>query len=119
MKDKKEVAISFSVIKGINMQQAIGQACWDRVKDKEGSRVTVYYKVREGGIMRSIGGKNVSLVKRLTKEAIEKRMPYVEMANYNSVEDEVVDQLPDKLWDTWEAADSQIRMIINDTIMED
>jgi len=70
--------------------------------------------------MRSIGAKNRNLVKRLTKEEIEK----IECANwyldtnYGLVEETVIEKLPIELWDTWEMADTEIRNIINDTIME-
>jgi len=70
--------------------------------------------------MRSIGTKNINLVKRLTKEAIErKKSPYssiLDTPNYHGIEEEVIDKLPVELWDTWEMADQQIRRIVGDTI---
>ena len=69
--------------------------------------------------MRSIGVKNINLVKRLTKEAIEKRrMSYGIVESYTGIEAEVVEKLPEKLWDTWEMADQQIRGIIDNVIMD-
>ena len=62
--------------------------------------------------MRSIGVKNVNLVKRLSKEAIKKRtMPWGEITSYSGIETEVIDKLPIELWDTWEMSDQQIRGI--------
>ena len=69
--------------------------------------------------MRSIGVKNVNLVKRLTKEAVKKRtMPWGEVSSYTGIGQEVRHQLPVELWDTWEMADQQIDRIIDDVIME-
>ena len=67
--------------------------------------------------MRSIGRKNINLVKKLTKEAIEKRrMPYGEISSYQGIVKEVTDKLPVEMWDTWEMAHQEIERIINDTI---
>ena len=67
--------------------------------------------------MRSIGVKNRNLVKRLTRETIEKRkMPWGEITNYQGIDEEVRDQLSSDLWDTWEMADQEINRIIDDTI---
>jgi len=69
--------------------------------------------------MRSIGIKNVNLVKRTTREAIKNRaVDCYGTLSYSGIEDEVVGDLPIELWDTWEMADQQIRRIIDDTIME-
>lgn len=67
---------------------------------------------------RTIGVKNVNLVKRLTKKAIEKRIPPWGSSpdNYSGIEQEVIEELPIELWETWEMADQQIRRIIDDTI---
>jgi len=68
--------------------------------------------------MRTIGRKNINLVKKLTKEAIEKRkMPWGEVSSYQGINEEVRDKLPVEVWDTWEASDQEIERIINDTIM--
>jgi len=61
--------------------------------------------------MRSIGRKNIELVKNETRRAVQ------ETKGYN-VEDLVVSRLSDSLWDIWESADSEIRRVISDTIVE-
>jgi hypothetical protein len=67
--------------------------------------------------MRSIGKKNINLVVKTTKEAIEKRrMPWGEIESYQGIDAEVRDKLPSELWDTWEMADQEINRIIDDTI---
>ena len=67
--------------------------------------------------MRTIGKRNINLVKRLTKKALEKRkMPWGIVESYQGIDKEIIDELPVKLWDTWEMADQEIRRIINDTI---
>ena len=67
--------------------------------------------------MRTIGKRNVNLVKRLTRKALEKRkMPWGIVESYQGIDKEIIDELPVKLWDTWEMADQEIRRIINDTI---
>jgi len=67
--------------------------------------------------MRSIGKKNINLVKKLTKEVIKRRMlPWGEITSYQGIDEEVIEKLPVELWDTWEMADQEIRRIINDTI---
>jgi len=67
--------------------------------------------------MRSIGVKNRNLVKRLTREAIEKRkMPWGEITNYQGIDEEVRDQLSSDLWYTWEMADQEINRLIDDRI---
>ena len=67
--------------------------------------------------MRTIGKKNINLVKKLTRQAIEKRkMPWGAVESYVGIDEEIIDKLPVELWDTWEMADSEIRRIINDTL---
>jgi hypothetical protein len=66
---------------------------------------------------RSIGVKNINLVKRLTTAAINRRKTPYGVVSYVGIEEEVVGELPLKLWDTWEMADQQIRRIINDITM--
>lgn len=63
--------------------------------------------------MRSIGKSNIEIVKRVTKEVINSG----NIAN-SDVEDVVVKMLPEKMWDTWESADSEIRRIISDVVFE-
>ena len=68
---------------------------------------------------RSIGVKNINLVKRLTVAAVNRRKTPYGVASYMGIEEEVVSELPLKLWDTWEMADQQIMRIINDIIVEE
>ncbi len=69
--------------------------------------------------MRSIGKRNIDLVKRITLEEINKRKDCLGLrGSYEGIEDQITTRLPMKLWDTWEMADQEIRRIINDTIME-
>ena len=44
-KPYKYIALDFSVEKNMNMEKLIGQSVWDRVKNKIGRRITVYFKV--------------------------------------------------------------------------
>ena len=60
--------------------------------------------------MRSIGRRNIALVKQETERAI------AEEGNYQ-VEDLIISRLDENLWESWEGADSEIRRIIEDTIM--
>lgn len=62
--------------------------------------------------MRSIGKKNIDLVKLTCKEAILEGVPFM---NLNST---VRERLPQKLWDIWEGADAEIDAIIEDVIWE-
>lgn len=69
--------------------------------------------------MRSIGKRNIKLVERLTRQAIEKRrLPWGEIENYQGVEAEVREKLPVELWETWECADQEINRVIDDVIFE-
>ena len=70
---------------------------------------------------RTIGKKNITLVKKITRKEIEKaKMPYfIRSDSQPSIEDKVIEKLPASLWDIWESADSEIRRIIWDTNFED
>jgi len=61
--------------------------------------------------MRTIGKKNIKLVRQLTREAMKN--------DDEDIKGTVIEKLPSILWDTWEGADNEIRNIINETIMED
>lgn len=60
--------------------------------------------------MRSIGRKNIEMIKMETERSMRE-------TGCCNVEDLVVSRLDEKLWDTWEGADSQIRQTIFDTIL--
>ncbi len=62
---------------------------------------------------RTIGKKNVALVEKLTRKAMENNDDL--FTGVVNVEDSVVEKLPASLWDIWEAADAEIRRIIWDT----
>ena len=68
---------------------------------------------------RTIGKKNIAIVKKLTREEIEIQTdPISKETNFVSVEDNVIEKLDVSMWDIWESADSEIRRIIFDVIME-
>jgi len=60
--------------------------------------------------MRSIGRRNIALVKQETEKAIREEGHY-------QVEELVISRLDENLWYIWEGADTEIRRIIEDTIM--
>lgn len=60
--------------------------------------------------MRSIGKKNINLVKALTTK-------YLKQGALN-VRELVRQDLPESLWDTWEMADQEINRIIKDMTRE-
>jgi len=60
--------------------------------------------------MRSIGRKNINLVKLETERAIRE-------TRTTNVEDLVISRLSENLWEIWEGADSEIRRIISDVCM--
>lgn len=64
---------------------------------------------------RTIGKKNVALVKKLTLIEVEKNDKFTGVVN---IEDSVIEKLPTELWDIWESADAEIRRIIWDTESE-
>jgi hypothetical protein len=70
--------------------------------------------------MRTIGKKYTTLVIQLTKTAMDKRTRnnWFTSPNFSGVEEEVRQQLPPEIWDTWESADAEISSIINDVIMD-
>lgn len=62
---------------------------------------------------RTIGRKNIRIVKELTREALESGK-----FSYSQIEDIVIKKLPSDMWDTWEMADQEIKRII-DEVMAD
>ena len=76
--------------------------------------------LKEGKVLveaRTIGTKNKNLVKKLALASLKKHTGF-NGTDYTKIEDEVVDQLPTELWDTWEMADQEIRRIIDDVSAE-
>jgi hypothetical protein len=69
--------------------------------------------------MRSIGKKNRNLVIKTTKEAIKRRTTPWGEENFVGIDEEIIEKLPEELWDIWEMADQEIRGLIHDTIMDD
>jgi hypothetical protein len=65
--------------------------------------------------MRSIGKKNITLVKNEVLRELKKQksFPFSDV-NYGEVETKVIENLPVELWDTWEMADQQIRGIVSE-----
>lgn len=66
--------------------------------------------------MRSIGKKNIKLVKETVHDELRKRFGSFESMSYSEVTEKVIDRLPVKLWDTWESADTEIRNLIDDEL---
>jgi len=66
--------------------------------------------------VRSIGKKNIKLVQNITKKVlrVSPRLANFESDNIISV---VTARLPDRLWDTWEMADQEIRKVVLDTVL--
>ena len=62
--------------------------------------------------MRSIGARNIAIVKKLTKRLS------VTNVGVKSITSEVISALPEEMFDTWEGAYSQIENIIHDTVMD-
>ncbi|MCD6402676.1 hypothetical protein J7L36_02385 [bacterium] len=71
-------------------------------------------------IMRTIGKKFKNLVQKQTIKLLEKRdrERAGESMRYYGIDNEIVNSLPDEIWETWEGADGEIRRIIDDTIRE-
>lgn len=67
--------------------------------------------------MRSIGKRNIKLVKDVTIKML-KQQPNIVRYSGDNIVALVTAKLPDKLWDTWEMADSEITRVIMDTISE-
>lgn len=65
---------------------------------------------------RTIGKRNITLVKVITNEEIYRATNFMGNINYSGIEEKVIERLPKTLWDTWEMADSEIRRIIHDEI---
>ena len=63
--------------------------------------------------MRSIGRKNRNLVVKLTKQLIQTGHEGI-----LHITEEVIEVLPEELWDTWEGAHSEIERLIHDTVVE-
>ena len=62
--------------------------------------------------MRTIGKKNIELVKKITREETKKS------DNFGTLSGRVMVRLPEKMWDTWESAHDEINRIIHDTMWE-
>lgn len=65
---------------------------------------------------RTIGKRNIALVKRITQEEIKEATDFTGSYSYSDIEQNVIDRLPKALFDTWEMADSEISRIISNTI---
>lgn len=67
---------------------------------------------------RTIGKRNIALVKCITREEIKKATDFMGNTIYSGIEEKVISRLPASLWNTWEMADSEIRRIIYDEIIK-
>jgi hypothetical protein len=63
---------------------------------------------------RTIGSKNKSII----KQTIIKKMKVSPIDYEFPSDEEVIEDLPEEMWNTWEGADSEIRNLIRDYIME-
>jgi len=70
--------------------------------------------------MRTIGKKWQNLVKRETIKAIKKRDKERagEVMRYYGIDNEIIDNLPDEIWQTWEGAYDEIKRIIEETMQD-
>jgi hypothetical protein len=69
--------------------------------------------------MRSIGKKNIKIVKAKTAEALRKRKDFTgSVGTYAGINEEIKTEIPCEFWDLWEGADSEINRIINDFIID-
>ena len=66
--------------------------------------------------MRSIGKRNIRLVEETVKRLSREKSNMFER-NFPT-EEEVIEELPSELWDTWEMAHQEIVRIIHDTKMD-
>ena len=71
--------------------------------------------------MRTIGRKFRNLVRRTTIKFLNKRDKERagENMRYYGIDNEIVENLPEEIWNTWEGADGEIRGIIDETIQND
>lgn len=78
-------------------------------------------KVPEASQVRSIGRSNIALVRRVTQriKAQRNRPSFPggpSYGNYSGIREEVIDNLPLSMFDTWEGAYSEINNIIEDSL---
>lgn len=66
--------------------------------------------------MRSIGAKNIKLVKKIVQEEMKKSNG-LGRPDYNGVRDSVLEKIPDNVFESWEMAHSEIDRIIHDEII--
>ena len=62
--------------------------------------------------MRSIGEKNKVIVKKVTEKVM------CQIDGINAITEEVISRLPEKIFNTWECAYSEIVNIIEDTVIK-
>jgi len=71
--------------------------------------------------MRTIGKKFRNLVKKQTMKKLAERDKTRKGENmkYYGIDNEIVDSLPEEIWETWEGAEGEIRRIIEETIKKE
>lgn len=67
---------------------------------------------------RTIGKKNINLVKKLTSEELKRRTNVFNETDYNGIDNNVMEKIPDEIYDTWESAYTEIKCIIDDVCVE-
>lgn len=72
----------------------------------------------QGDLMaRTIGIRNKNIIKRTVEDLIKKRTTaWGEITSFPK-DQEVIDLLPDEMFDTWEGAYSEIKNVIHDSVM--
>ena len=66
--------------------------------------------------MRTIGRKNKRIIRDIFAKEVKKRTTPYGAVDYPSNE-EVIEKLPEEMWNTWEGSDSEIRNYIHDLRM--
>lgn len=67
--------------------------------------------------MRSIGKRNIALIKQIAMKVFKENDKLMSYRDDNIIAI-VSAKLPDRLWDTWECADSEINRIILDAKLQ-
>ena len=65
---------------------------------------------------RTIGKVNIRLVQKVTRQVKQEREDNYQ--NLVGIDNEVMDKLPESIFDTWESAYSEVQRIIHDTMWE-
>jgi hypothetical protein len=75
-----------------------------------------FRKEKKGNNMRSIGAKNIKLIKSLVREELSK-FSITDSIDYRVVRENVMARVPNAIFDTWEMAFTQVENVLNEEIM--